>query len=246
MLKRIIVLNMVLMVSFFLSSYSVMAAKAKYQAVEVTDGGKITGKVMFKGTAPEVKMIAVTKNPEFCGKTKPDPQYVISGNNEIKNVVVTLEGIEKGKKAAPVKGASLDNKDCVFVPHVQAVTKGTMLTIVNSDPILHNTHGYMKKTRTAFNLALPTQDQKIKKKLKRPAMYNSKCDAGHTWMSAYIYVSAHPYYAVTDKSGKFEIADVPPGTYTLKAWHEALGTMEQTVTVAAQKGVSSDFSFTSK
>ncbi len=77
-------------------------------------------------------------------------------------------------------------------------------------------------------------------------MYSNKCDAGHTWMSAYIWVSKHPYYAVTDKSGKFEIADVPPGTYKLKAWHEALGTVEQTVTVAPKKEVSSDFSFTSQ
>ncbi len=242
MLKRIIVLNLVLMACLFLSSYSVFAA---YQVIEVTDGGKITGVVTFKGKAPKVKMLAIVKDADYCGKTTPDPRFEISGN-KIMNVVVTLEGIEKGKKALPVEGAVLDNLDCVYEPHVQAVTKGTILTIVNSDPVLHNTHSYSGGTRTAFNLALPTKDQKIKKRLKRPGMYSNKCDAGHTWMTAYIWVSKHPYYAVTDKTGKFEIADVPPGTYKLKAWHEALGTVEQTVTVAPKKEVNSSFSFTSQ
>ncbi len=243
MLKRIIVLNLVLIVCFFQSGYSVVEA---YEAVEVTDGGKITGVVTLKGKAPAVKTLAVTKDIEYCGKTSPDPRFVINGRKEIKNVVVTIEGIEKGKKAAPVKGAVLDNSHCVFKPHVQAVTKGSTLTIMNSDPMLHNTHAYVGGKRTAFNLALPLKDQKIKKKLKRPGMYSNKCDAGHTWMSAYIYVSKHPYYAVTDQSGKFEITDVPPGTYTLKVWHEALGTMEQGVTVAPKKEVSAGFSFASK
>ncbi len=153
MLKRIIVLILVLMACLFLSGYSVFAA---YQVIEVTDGGKITGVVTFKGKAPKVKMLPVAKDVEICGKTRPDPSFKISGN-KIMNVVVTLEDIEKGKKALPVKGAVLDNLDCVFEPHVQAVTKGTTVTIVNSDPVLHNTHAYLGGRRTAFNLALPTK-----------------------------------------------------------------------------------------
>ena len=244
MLKRIIVLNLTLMVCFFLSSSLVVEA---YQAIKVTKGGKITGVVTLKGKAPKVKMLAVTKNTEFCGKSTPDPRFEISGHNEIKNVVVILEGIEKGKKAAPVKGAVLDNANCVFVPHVQAVTKGTTLTIINSDPILHNTHAYLiRSQRMVFNLALPTKDQKIRRRLKKSGMHFIRCDTGHDQMSAFIYVSENPYYAVTDRSGKFEIADVPPGTYTLKAWHEAFGTMEQKVTVAPRQEVMAGFSFIRK
>ena len=244
MLKRIIVLNLLLMVCFFLKGYAVVEA---YEVIEVADGGKITGVVTLKGKAPEVKMLDVTKNSGFCGKNTPDPRFEISGSNEIKNVVVILEGIEKGRKAAPVKGAVLDNADCVFVPHVQAFTKGTTLTIINSDPILHNMHAYfIRGRRMVFNLALPTKGQKIRRRIKKSGMLFIRCDTGHSQMSAFMYVSENPYYAVTDKSGKFEIADVPPGTYTLKAWHEALGTMEQKVTVAPQKEVRSDFNFISQ
>jgi len=244
MFKRSIVLNLALMVCFFLSSYSVVEA---YQAIKVTKGGKITGKVTLKGKALKVKMLAITKNSELCGKTTPDPRFEISGHNEIKNVVVILEGIEKGKKAAPVEGAVLDNADCVFVPHVQAFTKGTTLTIINSDPILHNVHAYfIRGQRMVFNLALPMKGQKIRRRIEEPGMFFIRCDTGHSQMSAYMYVSENPYYAVTDRSGKFEIADVPPGTYTLKAWHEAFGTMEQKVTVAPRQEVMAGFSFIRK
>ena len=241
MLKRIMVFNLTLIVYFFLSFYSVVEA---YHAIKVIKGGKITGKVTLKGKALKVKMLAINKNSEFCGKDTPDPRFEISGNNEIKNVVVILEGIEKGKKATPVKGAVLDNENCVFVPHMQAVTKGTTVTILNSDPILHNAHAYFTRgQRMVFNLALPTKGQKISRLLKKPGMISVKCDTGHSRMNAFMYVSENPYYAVTDKSGKFEIADVPPGTYTLKAWHEAFGTMEQKVTVAPRQEVVAGFSF---
>lgn len=202
--------------------------------------------IKFDGEPPKAEDLAVTKNHDVCGKSVPDPRFIISGVKEIKNVVVTLEGIEKGKKAVPVKGAVLDNVKCVFNPHVQAVTIGTTLSVVNSDTIMHNSHAYWRGKKTVFNLALPNKDQKIGKRLKRPGMYNTKCDAGHTWMRAYIYVSKTPYYSVTDGSGKFEISDVPPGTYKLKAWHEALGTLEKEVTVTANGEVNMDFSFTAK
>ncbi|MEE9612082.1 MAG: carboxypeptidase regulatory-like domain-containing protein, partial [Desulfatiglandales bacterium] len=100
--------------------------------------------------------------------------------------------------------------------------------------------------KTVFNLALPLKGQKIKKRLRRPGMLSVKCDAGHTWMSAYVYVSKHPYYSVTDKKGSFEIKDVPPGTYMLKAWHEAFGTMKKKVTVSAKGEVKVGFSFAGK
>jgi len=223
-----------------------LGAVQAYEEVEVPDGGVVKGVVKLNGTAPEVKMLPITKDNDYCGSTTPDPQYVISANKEIQNVVVTIEGIEKGKKLVAVEGAVLDNAKCVFTPHVQAVTKGTKLTVVNSDPIMHNTHAYLDGKATVFNLALPLKDQEIFKPLKRPGMLSAVCDAGHTWMSAYVYVSDHPYYAVTDAVGAFEISDVPPGTYKVMAWHESLGTVEQEVTVPAKGVATSDFAFASK
>lgn len=119
------------------SLYQVAGA---YEASEVLNGGKISGVVKLHGKAIQVKALAITKNKDVCGQSTPDPRYVIGKGGAVKNVIVTIEGIEKGKKALPVKGAVLDNKKCVFLPHVQAVTVGTRLTVMNSDSILHNTH----------------------------------------------------------------------------------------------------------
>lgn len=213
-----------------------------YKSVEVKNGGSIAGKAVFDGEPPKLKPLPITKNRDFCGSSTPDPSLVISPGGEVKNVVVMLEGIGKGKKALPVKGAYLDNKDCIFTPHVQAVTVRTRLEVRNSDPILHNTHTYLRK-RTVFNLALPLQGQKIRKRLRRPGLMSTKCDAGHTWMSAYIWVLEHPYYAVSDERGTFSIRDIPLGKYILKAWHEVLGTLRQEVTVPEGGEVKVEFHF---
>jgi hypothetical protein len=82
--------------------------------------------------------------------------------------------------------------------------------------------------------------------MKKPGIVTFKCDAGHTWMSAYVFVVDQPYYAVTDAAGKFELKDVPPGAYTLVVWHESLGTQEQKVTVAAGKPSAAGFTFAAK
>ena len=225
---------------------AISATSGAYESIDVINGGKISGVVKLHGKAIQVKALAITKNKDVCGQSTPDPRYVIGKGGAVKNVIVTIEGIEKGKKALPVKGAVLDNNKCIFLPHVQAVTVGTRLTVMNSDSILHNTHTYLGGKKTVFNLALPLEGQKIKKPLRRPGLMNTKCDAGHTWMSAWVYVSKHPYYSVTGEKGQYNIVDVPPGTYKLKAWHEALGTVEKEVTVPANGEVKIDFKFTAE
>jgi hypothetical protein len=205
-----------------------------YQEIEVPNGGTITGEVKFTGKLEVSVPLEVTKDVSFCGTQKPSEVLVVSKNGRVKNAVITIENVEKGKKISR-ENSHVDNKDCVFVPHVQAMSKGNYLEIINSDPILHNTHGYLNKTRTIFNLGLPFQNQKVKKRMRRPGIINLECDVGHTWMSAYIVVVDHPYFAVTDESGAFEISEIPPGKYQLKAWHEKLGTQIIEVTVT-EKG----------
>jgi hypothetical protein len=116
------------------------------------------------------------------------------------------------------------------MPHVQVIQSGP-LDVVNSDPILHNTHGFYGR-RTAFNLALPNQGQTIMTELERPGMVRVECDA-HGWMLAWVYVADSPYYAVTAEDGAFTITDIPPGDYNLVAWQEFTGPVETNVTVAA-------------
>jgi hypothetical protein len=202
---------------------------SSYEVVEVLDGGTIRGSVTFVGPRPEVEPLVVNKNQDCCGLSKRNETLLIDANGGVRNAVVTIEGIEKGKPFV-LEDHELDNRDCAFVPHVQVVPLGQSLEIVNSDPILHNTHAYLG-SRTVFNLALPIQGQRVARRMKQPGIVSVKCDAGHTWMSAYVLVVNNPYCAVTDSTGFFQITDIPPGSYEVKVWHEALGTETKTVEV---------------
>jgi plastocyanin len=216
--------------------------KAKYATIEVEDGGSLTGTISFGGTAA-AKTIAVGKDKAVCHDSVPDETVVVGEGGALANVVITFTGIEEGKDPASMPEAVLANEECRYVPHVQAVMTGQFLHVTNEDPILHNTHTYIGGDKTVFNLALPVQGQKIKKKMKRPGVLNAKCDAGHTWMDAYVVVTENPYYAVTDESGQFEITDIPEGDYTVKVWHESLGEAEFEVSISEGEAAKLDHSF---
>lgn len=234
-------LALVVVGSFLLAG----SAPAAYKVVPVTNGGKISGQVKFTGAVPKAEVLPVTKNQEQCGASKTSEVLLVSAKGGVKYAVVTIQDIPQGKAPDPAAQPEIDNASCSFVPHVQSVTAGATLNVKNADPILHNTHAYLNGTETVFNLALPLQNQVIKRPLPKPGLINVKCDAGHTWMSAFIIVSENPYHSVTGEDGTFSIADVPPGTYTVKVWHETLGTQTQKVTVAAGGTATANFSFAS-
>ncbi len=210
--------------------------KNKYKVIEVTNGGSISGIASFTGgTPPKDDVLTLTSEQSLCGDTLPAQKYVISGNNEIKNVVVYLDGIKKGKKPAdgPVV---VDNNTCAFVPHVSAgiAGKGYTALIKNSDPVFHNTHSYLNG-RTVFNLGLPDQGSQVEKKMKKPGVLSVKCDS-HPWMLGYVFLAPHPYTAVTNEKGEYKIDDIPAGSYKVKAWHEGFGDLDLgEVTVGAGK-----------
>jgi len=210
------------------------AIAAEYQAGPVTDGGTIKGKIIYKGTVP-TKTVLPTKDKETCGGPRKDPLVVVGPGGEVKDAVVHLKELAKGKdwpKAA--KKPEIDNVKCNFDPHVQVIRSGT-IDIVNNDPVLHNTHGYYG-TNTAFNVALPLQGGRVTKPLRRPGVVRVDCDA-HGWMEGWIYVVDNPYFAQTGADGTFTIADVPPGSYTLVVWQEHTGLTEMPVTVKAKEAV---------
>jgi hypothetical protein len=134
----------------------------------------------------------------------------------------------------------IDQHKCQYHPHVQAAAAGSALQILNSDPLLHNIHGYLGQI-TTFNVAMPIKDQKVNKKLDKPGLVRVKCDV-HSWMGAFIVVVDGPA-AVSGANGAFEIKDVPAGTYTVTAWHEKLGEKTAQVTVPASGTAAVDFSF---
>lgn len=201
-----------------------------YEETSVSDGGTIQGKIVYQGSVPTRKIIP-TKDTEVCGGIRDEPEIIVSADKGVKDAVVYLAEVEKGK-AWPAMDAppKLNNEKCVFEPHVQVIPSG-ILTVTNQDPVLHNTHGFYGK-RTAFNMALPNQGQEIPAELERTGTVRIECDA-HGWMLGWVFVVENPYYAVTGEDGTFTIADVPPGDYTLIATHEFTGEMEIPVTVTA-------------
>lgn len=211
---------------------SASAYAGSYQAINVSNGGTISGKIGFTGQADN-PILKISKDQELCGSNIKADYYIVDNKGGLKNAIVAIDKIDRGKsydKSAIIK---FDNSKCMFVPHVTVAVKGQKLGVNNSDPILHNTHLYHgPKNRTLYNLALPLQNKMIKKKLKRAGNVTVKCDA-HEWMLGYVYVAEHPYAEVTSANGSFSIKDIPPGDYTVKIWHEKLGEIRKPVTVKA-------------
>lgn len=202
-----------------------------YEGGEVKDGGGVKGKIKITGAIPQDETIKVTKDQQVCGETLPREKYVISSDGGVQNAVVLIEGINKGKPI-PKEEVEIDNDKCRFKPHVQAGVTGQTMVVKNGDPMLHNTHMYLDK-KTIFNAALPRQGMEIKKPIPKTGIVEIHCDA-HQWMLSYLYVADHPYITVTDANGNFSIKDIPPGTYKLKVWHEALGTQEKSITITSK------------
>ncbi|MBI1736800.1 MAG: carboxypeptidase regulatory-like domain-containing protein [Candidatus Rokubacteria bacterium] len=193
-------------------------AAAAYEEVPVSDGGTLTGVLRFAGTPPKLPTLAVNKNRDVCGESKPSEALVVGADRGVKGGVVLIEGITRGKK--PAGDVVIDNAKCVFVPHVAATMVGGRAKVRNSDPILHNTHGFLGKP-TIFNVALPNKEQvvDITRRLTRTGPVRVLCDA-HPHMMAWLYVHDSPYVATTDDRGAYRIDGVPPGTYKVTMWHQ--------------------------
>jgi hypothetical protein len=242
-MKKLVLL--MLIIALFVPAY-VFAAE-KYEAIDVKNGGSIKGKIKASGAVQD-PAVEINKDQDYCGKSQPSHTYVISPNMEVKNVLVYIEDITKGK-AAPKTDLTLDNKKCAFEPLVGVAYVGQKYIIKNSDPIFHNTSlGVILgegKRRTVYNLALPNKDQTIEKQVKVAGMQSVKCDA-HSWMRAYIYASSGPYAVITDDKGSFEIKDVPPGKYKVKIWHEGFGETTKEVEVKSGSAAELDHTFSKK
>ena len=216
-----------------------------YTARDVADGGVISGHVTLTGTASAPTLIEITKDLEACGQ---EPQYtedlIVDQNGSIQDVVVWLTDVREGKPwPSEIQSATLDQKGCRFAPHVLVVQAGQQFDVLNNDGVLHNVHTRGTENRPV-NKAHPKFLPRLRIKLNHPEIVHVKCDA-HEWMSGWIAVAAHPYYAVTDANGSYSLEGVPAGTYTLQFWHEQLGTQTQQVTVAANGRAQVDAAYVS-
>ena len=190
----------------------------------------VNGRVVFEGTAPLVEKIGVKSDVSTCGSTKEVQPLILGQGNGVANAVVTIIG-PKPDGTLQVKESLLNQEKCEFNPHVLVLPVGSTLKIMSSDPVLHNSHGFYEDGSTAFNIAVPIAGMEMPAKMKQAGVIKLRCDAGHTWMSAYVVVTDQPYYALTDANGNFKIDGVPPGSYEVEVWQEWLGKHREPITV---------------
>ena len=206
--------------------------------------GSISGRIKFEGKGPKMKPLRIDADPICVANNEVKPRrewLILDENNGIKNVLVFVtEGLNNGY-TPPEEPVVLDQKGCVYSPHVMGIMAGQPLDILNNDGTLHNIHA-LPKVNKEFNKAQPRSKKKLSVKFEKPeAPFKIKCDV-HPWMGAYIGVFDHPCYSVSENDGTFEISGLNPGTYVIEAWHEKLGSQTVTVTVE-DSTVTQDFTF---
>jgi hypothetical protein len=209
------------------------AARA-YQGGAVIDGGAIAGTVRYAGTPPATATVRVTADPEVCGKERALGDIRVGKDGGLGNVVARLAGITKGKALEPSRDVTVDQRGCEYVPRVAVFPAGSRVRIQNSDGILHNVNTLAEANPT-FNVAQPKFRRLVVKRIEEPEMpIKVRCDI-HPWMRGWWVSQEHPYYALTDGDGRFQLTDVPAGTYDLELWHETLGTTRHAVAVQANQ-----------
>ena len=218
-------------------------------AVDPATAATVNGVVSFEGAAPANAGIKMNADP-VCMKANSTPQtqetFMVT-DGKLGNVFVYVaDGLGGRTFPAPTTPVVLDQHNCRYHPHVFGLMVGQPMTILNSDPTLHNIHA-IPGTNSEFNTAQPMQNMKMEHIFtakEDKVVIPFKCDV-HGWMNAYAGVLDHPYFAVTGEDGKFSIKNLPPGTYKVTAWHEKAGTKTIDVTVAAKETKEdANFSFT--
>ncbi len=215
--------------------------------IDMATVGDVKGMAMLDGTAPKNEGIKMNADP-VCVKANTTPQFqetyeVGSDGKSLANVFVYVkDGLGNYVYDPPTDMPRIDQHNCRYHPHVFGMRVGQTLEILNSDPTLHNIHA-LPKANTEFNNGQPIQGMKMNHTFTaKEVMVPFKCDV-HGWMNAYVGVLDHPFFATTDMDGKFDLKGLPPGTYTIEAWHEKLGAMTQSVTLGAKESKEIMFTF---
>ena len=231
----------------FLGLTLAACATPQVQPYETLDAGSlmttVQGQATFLGTSiPDVQFSKIYRDSNLCGEEVTGEELnVAEGSRGIEGVIVSLEGIAKGKPEPKKEVIVIENRGCRFIPYVNATAVGSTLQIQNTDPILHNTHARFESRfgRTIWNIAQPAGAQGISKSLVQAGLVDVRCDL-HPNMRSYIQVFEHPYFTITDPEGFFEFKSVPAGTYQLTAWHARLGSKGKSITVPQSGTVMTD------
>jgi plastocyanin len=209
--------------------------------IDPATAATINGTVKFDGAAPKQAKIDMSQDPACKGMN--EAEAVVVDNGDLDNVFVYVkDGLGNRTFEVPKDPVVLDQSGCKYHPHVLGVMAGQTVQIKNDDQTTHNIHPTPKDNRE-WNESQPPSSAPLEKTFAREEiMLPVKCNQ-HPWMKMYINVVKSPFYAVTDKSGKYEIKGLPPGDYTIAFVHEKLGEQDQKVTVAAKDTKTVDQSF---
>jgi hypothetical protein len=205
------------------------SAQTSYRVIAVQNPGSISGTVKWSGPQPHAASMLINKDQQVCdpesAKTRDLERLVIGSDDGVANAVVYLKNVPSGKAFDfPENRAYLDQKHCRYEPHILLVPAQGGLRIKSSDPVLHTVH--MTGVAT-YNLPFPFTNQTVSRPMQTPGVASIRCNGGHTWMNAEVFVASHPYFAVTDTTGHFELTGVPPGDYEIVAWHEGWNVLKQ-------------------
>lgn len=213
--------------------------------VDPATAGEIRGDVVFSGPADAAVAVDMEQDPgcqKLYGKDPKREQLIVTGEGGgLGNVFVYVkQGLEGKKFAVPTNSARIEQKGCWFEPRVVGMQAGQTVEVINADPVTHNIHPEPRLNRE-WNQSQAPEDGPLKRKFSQPeVMIRVKCNV-HRWMRAWVGVLEHPYFAVTGKDGKFVLKNLPPGDYTLVAWHEKLGEREAAVKVGPRGTVDQRF-----
>jgi plastocyanin len=208
-------------------------------------GGTITGRVVLTGKPPGNPVIRMGMDPACAdmnrGRQVIQEQALVTAAGNVANVFVRVEGTFP-PTPVPSTPVVIDQRSCVYTPRVVGVRVGQPLQVRNDDNLLHNVHS-SSAVNNSFNVGQPKAGAAYVFTPKSPeVMLKLGCDI-HRWMTAYVAVMTHPYFAVSDASGRYSIEGVPPGTYSIKIWHEEFGERSGTVTLRSGRGAVADFSY---
>lgn len=216
-------------------------AQSEYKVITVADGGTISGNVKWSGPIPHPLDFPITKDAQVCDpnskKTADLERLVIGPDGGVANTIVYLKNVTAGKAMdLPEQRRHLDQKTCRYIPHILLVPQNGTLGMMSSDATLHTVH--MDGAAT-FNLPFPFPDRVTTRNMPNAGLVSLRCNGGHVWMNAEMMVVTHPYYAVTDESGRYQFTNVPAGTYQIVAWHEgwSLAGKENSFDVLTERSV---------
>ncbi len=214
--------------------------------LDLSTTGIITGVVRFAGAVPEQSIAQLSGWSECAGQHpegNPKAGDVLINDGKLQNAMVHIkDGLGNRVFALPSTAAVLDQKGCIFIPRVLGMQTDQPLQMLNSDPLAHNVHG-LPKNSASWNFSLGVKGMSRTTSIaKSETMIEVKCDV-HPWMRTYVGVFDHPYFMLSGTDGVFALKDVPPGEYTVEAWHERFGVQTQKVILGTKETKTLEFIF---